>query len=141
MTTPPATFEAGPPRISGPIRTLARPLGPLALPLAGKRWFPLYAILRHTGRTSGKPYSTPVVALRTPDGFIIPLPFGDATQWAKNLFAAGGGSLRLAGREHQVRDPRIVHRDDAKEYLPLIVRFLCRRLGLRQFVLVRRVST
>jgi deazaflavin-dependent oxidoreductase (nitroreductase family) len=139
MSTP-ATFEAGRPRISGPIRALSRPLVPLALPLAGKRWFPLYAILRHTGRTSGKAYSTPVVALRTPDGFIIPLPFGAATQWARNLFAAGGGSLRSAGREYEIRDPRIVERDDAKMYLPLMVRFLCRRLGLRQFVLVRRVS-
>ena len=141
MSNTPATFEAGRPRVSGPIRALSRPLGPIALPLAGRRWFPFYAILRHTGRASGTPYSTPVVALRTPDGFIIPLPFGDATQWARNLFAAGGGSLRWAGDDHEIREPRVVHRDDAKDHLPLIVRFLCRRLGLRQFVLVRRVET
>lgn len=140
MNSAPNTFEAGRPRISGSIRALSRPLVPVALPLAGKRWFPLYAILRHTGRTSGKRYSTPVVALRSADGFIIPLPFGDATQWARNLFAAGGGSLRSAGREHEIHDPKIVHRDEASD-LPLIVRFLCRFLGLRQFVLVRRGST
>jgi deazaflavin-dependent oxidoreductase (nitroreductase family) len=139
MSGTPATFEAGRPRISGPIRALARPLGPLALPLAGKRWLPLYGILRHTGRTSGKAYSTPVVALGTADGFIIPLPFGDATQWARNLFAAGSGSLRSAGREYRIAEPRIVDREDAKD-LPAVVRFLSRRLGLRQFVLVRRVS-
>jgi len=140
MSSSPATFEAGRPRISGPIRALARPLGPLALPLAGKRWFPFYAILHHTGRTSGKAYSTPVVALRTPDGFIIPLPFGDATQWARNLFAAGGGSLRWAGDDHEIRDPQIVDRDTVAD-LPGLVRFLSRRLGLRQFVLVRRISS
>ena len=140
MNGTPTTFEAGRPRISRPIRALARPLGPLALPLAGKRWLPLYAILRHTGRTSGKPYSTPVVALRTAEGFIIPLPFGDATQWARNLFAAAGGSLRSAGKEHDIRDPRIVDRDDARDHLPLLVRFLSRRLGLRQFVLVRSIG-
>jgi deazaflavin-dependent oxidoreductase (nitroreductase family) len=140
MNGTPATFEAGRPRISGPIRALARPLGPLALPLAGKRWFPFYAILRHTGRTSGKAYSTPVVALRTPDGFIIPLPFGDATQWARNLFAAGGGLLRWAGDDHEIRDPQIVDRDMVAD-LPGLVRFLSRRLGLRQFVRVRRISS
>jgi deazaflavin-dependent oxidoreductase (nitroreductase family) len=136
MSSTPANFEAGRPRISGPIRVISKPLGPLALPLAGRRVLPLYAILRHVGRTSGTPYSTPVVALRTPTGFIIPLPFGDATQWARNLFATGGGSIRWAGHDHDIRDPRIVDRDDAKEYLPLIIRFVCRRIGLRQFVLV-----
>lgn len=141
MNPTPATFEAGRPRISGPIRRLARPLGPIALPLAGTRWLPLWAILRHTGRTSGKAYSTPVAALRTPDGFIVPLPFGDATQWAKNLFAAGGGSIRVAGREHQIGDPQVVEGAVAAAHLPPLVRFISRRLGLRQFVLVRRTMS
>ena len=136
----PNPFDAGRPRISRPIHAISRPLGRLGLPVAGRRWLPYYAILRHTGRTSGKAYSTPVVSLRTPEGFIIPLPFGDATQWAKNLFAAGGGSFRRGGREYQIGEPRIVERDDARTHLPLLVRFLSRRLGLRQFVLVRRIA-
>lgn len=140
MNGPPATIDAGPPRLSRPIRRLARPLGPVALPIAGTRWLPLYAILRHTGRRSGTAYATPVVALRTPDGFITPLPFGDATQWAKNLFAAGGGSIRSAGREHEIGQPRIVEGEDAEAHLPAIVRFLAGRLGLRQYVVVRRIS-
>jgi deazaflavin-dependent oxidoreductase (nitroreductase family) len=140
MTSTPATFDAGRPRFSGPIRRLAKPLGPVARPLAGTRWFPLWAILRHTGRTSGTAYATPVVALRTGDGFIVPLPFGDATQWAKNLFAAGGGSLRSAGRVYQVGDPHIVEGEAAAVHLPPLIRSLARRLGLRQYVLVRRIG-
>ena len=140
MTNQPATFDAGRPRFSGPIRWIARPLGPLARPIAGRRWFPFYAILHHTGRTSGKPYATPVVALRAPDGFLVPLPFGDATQWAKNLFAAGTGSLTFAGREHGITEPKIIDRRDARAHLPAFVRFLASRLGLRQFILVRRVE-
>lgn len=140
MSGTPAAFEAGRPRISGPTRALARPLGPLALPVAGRRSFPFYAILRHTGRTSGKAYSTPVVALRTTEGFIIPLPFGDATQWAKNLFAAGGGSLRYAGREHRIGEAQIVDRQVADAHLPVVLRFIATRLGLRQFVLVWRTA-
>ena len=138
MNNAPVTFDAGRPRLSGPIHRLAKPLGSIARPMAGTRWFPLWAIVRHTGRTSGKAYATPVVALRTSDGFIIPLPFGDATQWAKNLFAAGGGSLRSAGREHEIGEPRIVEDEVAAAHLPRLVRFAAGRLGLRQFVLVRR---
>jgi deazaflavin-dependent oxidoreductase (nitroreductase family) len=131
------TFEAGPPRISGPIRRLARRLGPIARPMAGRGWLPLYAVLHHIGRTSGKTYATPVVALRTPDGFIVPLPFGDATHWARNLFAAGGGSLTWAGHEYRIGEPRVIDRVEAGGRLPLLVRFLSARMGLRQFVLVR----
>jgi deazaflavin-dependent oxidoreductase (nitroreductase family) len=140
MNERPAVFDAGRPRVSGPIRRISRPLGPIALPIAGTRWLPFYSIVRHTGRTSGKAHSTPVVAIRIPDGFLIPLPFGDATQWAKNLFAAGRGRLQHGGREYEIDEPRVVGGDAVEAHLPRGVRFLARVLGLRQYVLVRRVS-
>lgn len=140
MNTTSPDFVAGRPRRSLPIRAIARPFGPIANRFAGTRVFPLWAIVRHTGRTSGKAYATPVVARPTPDGFIIPLPFGDATQWAKNLFAAGGGSIRFAGREHQVAEPRIMDLEEAAPHLAPPIRFVARRLGLRHWVIVRRVS-
>lgn len=140
MTTTPAPLQAGRPRWSTPIHWIARPLGPLAIPVAGRRWFPFWAILRHTGRRSGAAYATPVVSLEIPGGFLIPLPFGDRTQWAKNLTAADGGTLRWAGRDVAIREPVIVDRDDVQAHLPALVRFLSRRLGLRQFVRVRRVE-
>jgi deazaflavin-dependent oxidoreductase (nitroreductase family) len=137
VNTVPA-FDAGRPRMSRPFRQIARWFGPVGSRMAGTRWFPFWAILRHAGRTSGKEYAIPVVARPTSDGFIIPLPFGDATQWARNLFAAGGGSIRFAGREHPIQDPRILDREAAAAHLSPLVRFLADRLGLRQFVLVRR---
>lgn len=140
MNTTSTDFVAGAPRRSRPIRSLARLFGPLAKPLAGRRVFHLWAILRHTGRSSGTSYATPVVALATPDGFLIPLPFGDATQWAKNLFAAGGGSIRFAGREHRIAEPRIIDRDEAAAHMPRLLRIAAGGLGLRQYVLVRRLT-
>jgi deazaflavin-dependent oxidoreductase (nitroreductase family) len=140
-TTPSSDFVAGRPRRSGPFRAIARPFGPIANRFAGRRWFPLWGILRHTGRTSGAAYATTVVALHTPDGFMIPLPFGDATQWARNLFAAGGGFVRSGGREYRIVEPRIVDREAAAPYLPVHLRFAAGRLGLRQYVMVRRVSS
>jgi deazaflavin-dependent oxidoreductase (nitroreductase family) len=138
MNTTSTDFIAGKPHRSLPIRRLARAVAPLASPLAGSRWFPIWAVLRHTGRTSGTRYSTPIVALPTPDGFVIPLPFGDATQWAKNLFAAGGGSIRVAGREHRIVEPEIVDQAVGGAHLPAPLRFMARRLGIRQYVLVRK---
>lgn len=140
-TTTTDTFNAGRPHRSGPIRAIARPFGPIATRVAGTRWFPLWAIIRHTGRTSGKSYATPVVALPTADGFMIPLPFGDATQWAKNLFAAGGGSIRFAGREYQIIEPTIIDREEGEEHLPAAFRLISRRIGLRQYVLVAKTSS
>lgn len=139
MTNAHVTFDAGRPRRSLPIRWLARVVEPVASHFAGTRWFPLWAILRHTGRTSGRTYATPVVGLRTPDGFLIPLPFGDATQWARNLFAAGGGALRFAGREYCIAEPRIVEHEEATAHLGRVLAALTAWLGLRQYVLVREV--
>jgi deazaflavin-dependent oxidoreductase (nitroreductase family) len=135
-----AAFDAGRPRRSGPIRRLARAVEPIVGPLAGTRWFPLWAILHHTGRTSGKAYATPIVAFRTADGFVIPLPFGDATQWARNLFAAGGGSLQFAGRRYEIAAPEIVDREAVAGDLPRLLRFVAGRLGLRQYVTARRAG-
>jgi deazaflavin-dependent oxidoreductase (nitroreductase family) len=139
-TTTSSDFIAERPRRSGPFRAIARPVGPIANRFAGRRWFPLWGILRHTGRTSGTAYATTVVVLPTRDGFVIPLPFGDATQWAKNLFTAGGGSVRSHGREYRIVEPRIVDREIAGPYLPVYLRFLAGRLGLRQYVMVRKVE-
>jgi deazaflavin-dependent oxidoreductase (nitroreductase family) len=102
--------------------------------MAGRRLFPLWAIVRHTGRTSGTAYATPVVALRTRHGFFVPLPFGDSTQWAKNVFAAGGATIRSAGQEYRVIDPQVVDRESIADRLPRLVRFASRRMGLRQFI-------
>ena len=139
-STTSSDFVAGRPRRSGPFRAIARSFGPIANRFAGRRWFPLWVVLHHTGRTSGTPYATTVVALGTPDGFMIPLPFGDATQWAKNLFAAGGGSLRSHGREYAIVEPRIVDREAAAAPLPFPLRLLAGRLGLREYVMVRSIA-
>jgi hypothetical protein len=131
---------AGAARRSGPIHRLAVATRRLANPLAGSRWFPLWAVLRHTGRTSRTAYATPIVAFATRDGYLIPLPFGDRTQWARNLFAASGGTLRHRGREVPIGAPEIVEVADVAVSLPWFARAASRRLGLRQYVRVRRIG-
>jgi hypothetical protein len=50
-------------------------------------------------------------------------------------------SFPWLGREFQIGEPRVIDRVEAGGRLPLLVRVLSARTGLRQFVLVRRVST
>src|SRR5215471_11483953 len=58
------------------LRLATRLLNPLLLSLAGSRHMPMFAVINHQGRRSGRSYSTPVGARKTVDGFIIPLTFG-----------------------------------------------------------------
>jgi deazaflavin-dependent oxidoreductase (nitroreductase family) len=137
-TLDPNDFDAaGRPRRSGPVRQLALIFQPLARPFAGSRWFPIWAVLHHTGRRSGTTYATPVVALATDDGFIIPLPFGDRTQWARNLFASGDGRLRYRGRDFAIAAPEVIDAEAAGAWLAAPLRWVSGRLGLRQYVRVR----
>ncbi|WP_299571521.1 nitroreductase family deazaflavin-dependent oxidoreductase [uncultured Williamsia sp.] len=69
---------------------------------------PPWAVVHHTGRTSGRAYRTPVVGFSTPQGFAIPLLYGPQTQWAKNLLAAGGGEVQQGGRRRALIGPRVV---------------------------------
>jgi deazaflavin-dependent oxidoreductase (nitroreductase family) len=114
-------------------------VGPIGRPVAGTRWFPLYAILRHTGRKSGKPYAIPVVSFATPDGFVIPLPFGEETQWMQNLFASPGG-MRWRAHEYVIDRPERVNLDDPAvvDAVPRILRTAARTLGIVRWVRVRR---
>jgi deazaflavin-dependent oxidoreductase (nitroreductase family) len=118
-------------------RSLPGPLARFVPPIAGTRVFPLYAVLHHVGRTSGKPYSTAVVARRTADGFVIPLPFGEGTHWAKNLLAAGGGSLRVGGRDWAIRDPKLVDLADAQPAMGPVLGRASKAVGIKTFVRVR----
>ncbi|MGJ0119395.1 nitroreductase family deazaflavin-dependent oxidoreductase [Williamsia sp. MIQD14] len=69
---------------------------------------PPWAVVLHTGRTSGRSYRTPVVGFHTPQGFAIPVLYGPRTQWVKNVTAANGGEIRRAGKRYELTDPRVV---------------------------------
>ena len=114
--------------------------GGIGRPLAGKRWLPLYGLLRHVGRTSGKAYEVPIVALPFAGGFMIPLPFGDKTQWLKNLQAADQAGLRHAGHDYVIDRPEVVDLKTAGPDLPRWVRVAAGWVGIHQFVRVHQVN-
>lgn len=68
-----------------------RVINPFMARMAGsKYWYT--ALLRHTGRRSGKSYATPLMAMRVFDGFLIALPYGTNVDWLRNVQVAGRAS-------------------------------------------------
>src|SRR5258707_6044180 len=82
---------------------------PLTLALAGSRRLPLFAVVHHRGRRSGRSYTTPVGARRTADGFVIPLTFGERADWFRNVRAAGGWQIRRWGADYPLIEPEAVN--------------------------------
>ena len=103
-------------------------------PLAGRRLFPLWAVLHHRGRTSGRDYATPIVARRTRDGFVIPMPFGEATQWSRNVEASGAAAIRWRGADYTVERPREIDFETAKPAFGPVLRPLLRLVGIERFI-------
>ncbi|MFI7115356.1 nitroreductase family deazaflavin-dependent oxidoreductase [Amycolatopsis sp. NPDC049868] len=113
-----------------------RVLNPAMLRLAGrKHWY--VSVLRHTGRRSGKPYATPVVAARTETGFIIPLPYGTKVDWLQNLLAAGHATIEQKGDSHEVVNPTIIDAAAAFPQLSHARGRTWRLFGIQQYVQVR----
>ena len=80
-------------------------LNPVMMNLAGrKHWYA--AVIRHTGRRSGKTYATPVVADRVANGFILPLPYGTGVDWLRNVLAAGRATVTVGARRSTSPSPR-----------------------------------
>jgi hypothetical protein len=95
-------------RFGGMLWRLARRTSGITKPLAGKHWNPVFAVVLHRGRTSGRWYETPVAARRFNDGFVISLAFGAQVDWYRNLLALSGGVIRWRGREYPVAAPEPV---------------------------------
>ncbi len=99
-----------------------------ALLLAGRRLMPLWGVLRHRGRRSGREYSTPVAVITTPDAYFIGLPWGSGTDWVRNVRAAGRCTLRLRGRDHECTDPELVDKGAAAAAATGLLRGVVQRL-------------
>jgi deazaflavin-dependent oxidoreductase (nitroreductase family) len=113
LTTSAAGDKAAPPRRSVGWK-LIHSTNSFMVHFAGSRVFPLWAILEHQGRRSGRSFRTPVVAGRTDDGFYIPMPFGPETDWTRNAIAAGGAAIRWKGRRYELTNPEIVDAEAAR---------------------------
>ena len=97
---------------------------------------PPLAIVHHVGRKSGRPYTTPVVALHRGLGFVVPMTYGRDVDWARNIVAARGCEIVQMGRRYAVRNPRIVGLDRAASHLPPLARGFFRTANFPGYVLL-----
>src|SRR5258706_2343312 len=89
-------------------------LNPLIVKLAGRRHFHMAAQIRHTGRRSGRTYTTPVSARRSGDTVVIALTFGNQSDWSRNVRSAGGATIRIDGEDFDVTRPQLISRQEAR---------------------------
>lgn len=129
--------ESWPEPFRGLIRTSNKYLlNPLMLRLAGKRFW--YAsVVKHTGRRSGKTYSTPVVADRVGQDIIIPLPYGTQVDWVRNVLTAGRTTVVRRGETLTVREPEPIDSSQALPMLPRERRRTFERLHIGHFLRMR----
>ena len=73
------------------MRWLTHVTRPLAMRNAGKERSGT-AVVRHVGRRSGRAYETPVVEVEHDDSFLIALPYGERTDWLRNVLATGSAT-------------------------------------------------
>ena len=124
------------PRLGGIFWRLARVNSPLTMPLAGKRWNPVFAVVEHRGRKTGRRYATPVAARRVADGFVISPAFGAQVDWYRNLLAAGGGTLRWRGHAYPVTVPQRIDEAIGRASFHPVQRVLLRLSGVDGFIKV-----
>ena len=120
------------------MRPLTRILNPLMRKFAGRRHVRMAAEVRHVGRRSGRAYVTTTGARVHGDVAVIPLTFGNQSDWAKNVRAAGGCSLKVNGEEYTAVAPQFVDRRDAgpllKSAFGPVERAGFRLLGIKQYL-------
>jgi deazaflavin-dependent oxidoreductase (nitroreductase family) len=128
------------PRMLGVVRQFNRGFtNKLQLRAAGKPG--AYAsIVKHTGRTSGRDYETPVVPIATDEGFLIVLPYGPDSDWVKNVMAAGSAVLETEGKTYTVDRPEVIPLESVGDLFPANEQRTHRWFGVAHCLRVGRVD-
>ena len=97
------------------LRLFTRAMRPLALRSAGKEGSST-SVVRHVGRRSGRVHETPVIAVHHDDSFLIALPYGQRTDWLKNVLSKGSATVITNGHAYEVNRPEVIPMAEATAY-------------------------
>jgi deazaflavin-dependent oxidoreductase (nitroreductase family) len=97
-------------------------------------------VIHHVGRRTGNAYQTPVGPYATDDGFVIALPYGEGTDWVKNVLAARSATLVTEGATYDVDRPEIVPLADVVHLVPGNERRSLRFFRVEQALRLRRTA-
>jgi deazaflavin-dependent oxidoreductase (nitroreductase family) len=131
---------ASTPRNNGFVLGATRLFNRFVMPLAGSRLMPLYGVITHRGRRSGKSFRTPVVIRPTQGGFIVPMPWGETTDWYRNIRAAGECVVRWNGRDYAMTQPEVLDAEAASGAFSRVQVAGMRRFNIRQVLLLRHAA-
>jgi len=101
--------------IQNTLRWFTRATRPLALRSAGKQGTST-SVVRHVGRRSGRTYQTPVIVAQHDDKFLIALPYGQRTDWLKNVLDKGSATIVTNGHSYEVDRPEVIPMGEATGY-------------------------
>ncbi len=99
-----------------------------------------WQVIRHVGRSSGRPYRTPLEALPVDGGFIFTLVYGSRSDWVQNVLAAGEATLEVDGGTVDLVGPELITADAAFERFPPGAKRPPRLLKIDEFLVMRRVD-
>jgi len=123
--------------VQSALRRLTRVTRPLALRSAGSSGSGT-SVVRHVGRRSGRSYQTPVVAVEHEDSFLIALPYGERTDWLKNVLAKGSATLVTDGHTYEVGEPEVIPMAKATAYFRPRDQRMHRQFHVEEALRVRR---
>ena len=126
--------------IQAALRRLTQATRPLAMRSAGTEKSKT-SIVRHVGRQSGRIYETPVVAVEHDDSILIALPYGERTDWMKNVLASGKATVVTHGRTYEVDQPQVIPMTEATSYFGPKEQKLHRRFAVNTCLKVHRMTT
>lgn len=123
------------------MRPMTRVLNPVIRKFAGRRHFGMAAQIHHVGRRSGRSYVTPASARLEGVHFLVPLTFGNVSDWSRNLRAAGEGMIRWRGTDFLVGEPELIGLADDPALIRSAFkpheRMMFHVLGIKQFLKLR----
>ena len=128
--------------VMGPMTKL---LNPLIRRAAGGKHVSMVAQIHHRGRRSGHIYVTPASARLTPDGFVVPLTFGDRSDWCRNILAAGQCTIRLKAVDYLAFEPVLLVGDEGRAIalhtFKRHERLMLRAIGVNKFLHLTTAAT
>jgi hypothetical protein len=112
-------------------------VNPMTLKFAGGR-SGIWVTLTHVGRHSGRAYTTPLLAQRFGDGFLLALFYGVDVDWCRNVLAVGKCTLTWHEQEYPLERPELLERAEAMKAFPVFTRVLYMAGGINQFLWVHQ---
>lgn len=107
-------------------------LNPILGRVARSAWGP-FAIVRHVGRKSGKPYETTIIVFPAADGFVIALTYGPEVDWYRNVVAAGRCIILWHKREYPIDSITPITRQEAQPTLRQPERTILKLVATQHF--------